>query len=240
LVDLGPDKTFCPGETVTLTAPVTTATITWQDGSHAPTFIADQSQLYSLALSNECGTTSDDFELTIDQHTPLIDLQDEYPWCPEDILSLNVTQPFPAEYLWNDGSALPTLQITQPGLYSVMVLTDCKTAEQDLEVVESDSCFLSKDVYVPNVFSPNDDEKNDYFEIDFGHDLTIVRTNCSIYDRWGNIVYETKGEHVRWDGTYLEQKLNPAVYTYIIHIEYVENGIVAPPMIISGNVTLVR
>ncbi|MEO5906790.1 MAG: gliding motility-associated C-terminal domain-containing protein, partial [Saprospiraceae bacterium] len=238
-VDLGPDQTLCPGESVTLTAPATTATLTWQDGSSVTTFIADQSQIYSLELSNECGTTSDDFELTIDIRSPLIDLNDKYPWCPENIFSFNVTQPFAAEYLWNTGSVLPTIQITSPGLYSVMVLTDCKTVEHDLEVFESDTCIIKNDIYVPNVFSPNDDDRNDYFEITVGSDLDVTSVKCSIYDRWGNLVFGTNTEPIRWDGSFHNKLMNQAVYTYLIHITYLERGL-ERTQILAGDVTLFR
>ncbi|MEO5906935.1 MAG: gliding motility-associated C-terminal domain-containing protein, partial [Saprospiraceae bacterium] len=239
VVDLGPDKTLCPGESVTLTAPSTTATITWQDGSHGTTFIASESQVYFVQLTNDCGTTTDDFELTIDERLPLINLADQYPWCPESVFSLNVTQPFAAEYLWNDGSTLPTIQISEPGSYSVMVLTDCKTAEHNLEVFESDTCIRKDDFYVPNVFTPNGDEKNDYFEVFVGPELDVTSMKCSIYDRWGNLVYGTNTAPIRWDGSFQDKMMNQALFTYLIYIQYMDRGI-EKTHIIPGEITLVR
>jgi hypothetical protein len=65
--DLGPDTLLCPGESILLNAPQTNVTITWQDGSHGISLVADQAQLYTLQLSNDCGTSADELLVSIDE-----------------------------------------------------------------------------------------------------------------------------------------------------------------------------
>ena len=55
-------------------------------------------------------------------------------------------------------------------------------------------------IYVPNCFSPNNDEFNDLFGV-----VTTVSDPrsflLSIYDRWGRILYSTDDPYRGWDGS---------------------------------------
>jgi gliding motility-associated-like protein len=57
-------------------------------------------------------------------------------------------------------------------------------------------------VYVPNTFTPDGDETNGYF---FPVISTIIKPNTysfKIFDRWGEIVFESNDPNEKWDGTY--------------------------------------
>jgi len=69
-------------------------------------------------------------------------------------------------------------------------------------------------VYIPNVFSPNQDNINDYFQAMPGDDLLDI-PQMQIFDRWGNLLYE--GE--QWDGRFKGQLVNSGVYVYIIRFQ---------------------
>ncbi|MFT5438029.1 MAG: gliding motility-associated-like protein, partial [Ulvibacter sp.] len=95
-------------------------------------------------------------------------------------------------------------------------------------------------VFIPNVFSPNDDGLNDYFMIYGGPDVKIVRS-FNIYDRWGANVFSATNFtpddfQARWDGRYLGEKASPGVYTYFAEIEFVDGR----TEILAGDLTLVR
>lgn len=69
----------------------------------------------------------------------------------------------------------------------------------------------------PNVFTPNNDNINDFFfplEIDAGcYTITIL-------NRWGNIMYEGNKDYCFWDGTSQNgEKVSEGVYFYIIEVE---------------------
>jgi gliding motility-associated-like protein len=56
---LGPDKTICNSNTLLLDPGIDNANYTWQDGSSFPTYIVRQSGIYSVNISNQCGSLSD-------------------------------------------------------------------------------------------------------------------------------------------------------------------------------------
>ncbi|MEX6691141.1 gliding motility-associated C-terminal domain-containing protein [Danxiaibacter flavus] len=67
--------------------------------------------------------------------------------------------------------------------------------------------------YIPNVITPNGDGKNDTWKIK-GLDLT-AQNEVVIFNRWNNIVYETKNYTNTWDG----KGLNAGTYFYILKIK---------------------
>lgn len=98
-----------------------------------------------------------------------------------------------------------------------------------------DPSCVNNGVYIPNVFSPNGDGINDFFEIFFPENSTIQQVKAvQIIDRWGNLVFTTKNRLPKWDGTFQGQPLTPAVFRYSIILE-LANG---QTEIIQGDVTL--
>ena len=71
-------------------------------------------------------------------------------------------------------------------------------------------------VYLPNVFSPNEDGVNDHFEV-FGKD--IISMHLRVYDRWGNRVFSTRSQDEAWDGNYLGQKARSGIYIWTLELE---------------------
>jgi gliding motility-associated-like protein len=70
-------------------------------------------------------------------------------------------------------------------------------------------------IYIPTVFSPNNDGINDYFEAYFSPGVQPVY-ELQIRDRWGNIVFHKKGEQIAWNGSFRGQEAMPGVYTYVM------------------------
>jgi len=102
--------------------------------------------------------------------------------------------------------------------------------------------FINKDrnVYIPNIFSPNGDGSNDVFMIYGGAGVTIVRS-FRIYDRWGALLFEAQNFDTNdpvhgWDGTHRGKRLNPGVFVYVAEVEFID-GISIP---YKGDVTIVK
>jgi gliding motility-associated-like protein len=90
--------------------------------------------------------------------------------------------------------------------------------------------------YIPNVFSPNDDGINDYFEVYLSAFDAVRLEYFAIFDRFGSKAYETTTWPVRWDGRMTGgEAFNPGVFTYIFIYLCDARRIVE-----SGDVTLVR
>lgn len=89
------------------------------------------------------------------------------------------------------------------------------------------------DIFIPTIFSPNKDGNND---------VQCVMGNCisemkySIYDRWGEKVFETEDQTECWDGTFRGKELNSGTYAYKFNATLVDGSFIEQ----SGNLTLVR
>lgn len=95
------------------------------------------------------------------------------------------------------------------------------------------SVLPQQPVFVPNAFSPNGDGNNDVFMI-FGEGISTV--NLTIFNRWGELVFESNNQYDGWDGTYKGVLQNPSVFTYNAQITYL-NGKKTEK---KGTVTLMR
>lgn len=89
------------------------------------------------------------------------------------------------------------------------------------------------DLFVPTAFSPNNDGSNE---------MVCVLGNCmqtflfTIYDRWGEKVFETNNLQVCWDGTYKGKPMNTAVFVYYLKAT-LANG---QQLFKTGNISLIR
>ena len=61
----------------------------------------------------------------------------------------------------------------------------------------------------------------------------------SIYDRWGNLVYNDEAIPFIWDGYFAEEIVMPGVYVYTITVRYDEQG-TEREEVFAGDVTVVR
>jgi gliding motility-associated-like protein len=87
---------------------------------------------------------------------------------------------------------------------------------------------------VPNAFSPNGDENNDLFY--FSTDCNVA-IEASIYNRWGNVVFEATDTSQGWDGNDANgEMVASGVYFYKCTVLYRAKDEVS----FTGNVTLVR
>ncbi|HLF65308.1 MAG TPA: gliding motility-associated C-terminal domain-containing protein, partial [Saprospiraceae bacterium] len=204
--DLGEDIVLCPGDSVALTAPSTTTLITWHDGSHDAVLVADQEQIYSLQLSNDCGITSDEVSVSFDDDIPELSLDPSISLCDDEVIVLDATQPFAVTYTWSTGSILPSIQVTTPGDYSVSVSTSCYTVNDSVEVISDADC--NHTLFIPNAFSPNGDNVNDEWMIVL-NDPEITGVQCQIFDRWGNLIFVTESSPIVWDGKFNNQEMLP-------------------------------
>ncbi|MBL0260063.1 MAG: gliding motility-associated C-terminal domain-containing protein [Saprospiraceae bacterium] len=88
-------------------------------------------------------------------------------------------------------------------------------------------------IYVPNVFSPNGDNINDYFDI---YGIDVDKFELYIYDRWGEQIYYTQEIEKKWDGTFRGQAMNPGVFVFLIKGKYFDQT----PFLFTGDITLIK
>ncbi len=77
--------------------------------------------------------------------------------------------------------------------------------------------LVKKEVFIPNIFTPNNDGENDLFIVRYNG---IDKLRFRVYSRYGNILFKSDTPVIVWDGITLSgQKLNPGVYYYTISSE---------------------
>ena len=193
LAELGKDTTLCQGELLTLNANNPNASYLWQDNSTLPNFKINKPGTYWVKISNSCETTSDTIHVNYIL-TPLINLGEDTTICQGELLTLNASNTN-AMYLWQDNSTYPTLDVKQQGMYWVEVtVNNCSVI--DTILINKEDCEIILEI--PNVFSPNNDGINDIFVP--VKSKGIVSLNASIFNRWGNKVYESSNLQIKWNG----------------------------------------
>jgi gliding motility-associated-like protein len=95
-------------------------------------------------------------------------------------------------------------------------------------------------VFVPNVFSPNNDGLNDLFSVFAGPSVTVVKSFL-VFNRWGETVYEyydfePNNPALGWDGRHRDKTLDPAVFTWFAEIEFIDGEV----ELFEGDVVLMR
>ncbi len=88
--------------------------------------------------------------------------------------------------------------------------------------------------HMPNGFSPNGDSNNDWLQYFVGYDIESF--DLKIFDRWGNMIFNTSSNGTYWDGIYKGKLLNTGIYTYTLN--YVQTAVGKQET--SGNIMLIR
>ena len=140
----------------------------------------------------------------------------------------------PATGLNSATSFNPTASPTVTTSY-VVTITDssgCPKKDTVTIYVISLRCNLD-DAFVPNTFTPNGDGKNDILYV---RSISVKELYFAVYDRWGEMVFETTDINKGWDGIYKGKLANPDVYGWYLKVKCY-NG---DEMDKKGDVSLIR
>lgn len=96
------------------------------------------------------------------------------------------------------------------------------------------SVISNPEIYVPNTFTPNNDGANDVFMVR-GPDFAIFY--FAVYNRWGQLLFETTDPKQGWDGTFKGRPSDPGVFGYYVRARCSEQS---EEIFKKGNVTLIR
>lgn len=108
-------------------------------------------------------------------------------------------------------------------------LKSFRTPDYNFTSTEVALAAYASELFVPNVFSPNEDGRNDVFK---PRGTEPFEYELRIYDRWGNLVFSSTEIETGWDGRFNGKPMNSAVFVY-----YILSG---GSVIDKGNVTLLR
>ncbi len=97
-------------------------------------------------------------------------------------------------------------------------------------------CLPSILITRPTAFSPNGDGVNDVFRLIPNPYVNINTMDLQIYDRWGNVVFQSADIADAWDGTYKGRNMPLGVYVFFARVVFADGT----AEMVKGNVSLVR
>ena len=121
----------------------------------------------------------------------------------------------PVALLWSNGLTVANLTHLGVGVYYLTITdgTGCAT----IDSVQVNSLDQFNCLEIPTLFSPNEDGKNDKFEIK--HIDLYPGAKVEIYNRWGNLLYKSDNyanPSNWWDGTFKGKEVAMGSYVFII------------------------
>jgi gliding motility-associated-like protein len=80
---------------------------------------------------------------------------------------------------------------------------------------------ISEDLiyYVPNTFTPDGDEYNNTFKPIFFSGFDPQEFTLTIFNRWGEVLFESKNVEIGWDGTYNGEYCQNGAYVWTIRFK---------------------
>ncbi|MBK7336731.1 MAG: gliding motility-associated C-terminal domain-containing protein [Saprospirales bacterium] len=166
----------------------------------------------------------DELDLNLQSTLPIADL-DTIIWSPADLVACNDVFCSSVTVAPQEGTTF-TVSIEKG---------PCSASDQFRILVKT-----PRDVFIPNIFSPNLDGQNDVFFIQAGKQIAQIRSFL-VFDRWGGSVFRADNFQpnditIGWDGYYRGKLAAIGVYAYFVEVEYVDGHV----EILEGDVTLVR
>jgi gliding motility-associated-like protein len=166
-----------------------------------------------------------------------LELAEEYTLRPIANVPLDMVLWQPATGLSCTDCPYPTLTATETTVYTLAVTSvdGCTTVDSVLITV-----LDVRDVFVPNVFSPNKDGVNDELIVFGGPEVVRIRS-FRVFNRWGDLVYETTGllpnsNDQAWDGRFDGKELGNEVFVWSAEIEFIDGKVLD----YGGDVLLLR
>ncbi|MEW6467881.1 MAG: gliding motility-associated C-terminal domain-containing protein [Bacteroidota bacterium] len=230
------DTVICSGDFTILTATGGTSFL-WNTGDTTPTITVNPSVIttYSVIVSNAGCSSSSSVTISVNP-SPVSNAGADATIIYGS--STTLAGSGGGTFSWSPSNNLSCISCPNPVASPTTTTTYYLTVTNSLGCSSTDTVTVFVDVtcgevFVANVFSPNNDGAND---------VLYVQNNCIkfltfvIYDRWGEKVFETDDPNQGWDGTFKGEKLNPGAFVYYVRARLVNEQ----EIIQKGNVLLIK
>jgi len=145
-------------------------------------------------------------------------------------------------WYWNFGNnniattQNPTPTFPASGNYPITVFVSVPNSVGCYDTLQTqiNISIAAGEIFIPNTFTPNNDGNNDLFRVR-GPNYPIFY--LAVYNRWGEMVFETSDVNTGWDGNYKGKPADPGVFGYYMKARCSENE---QEIFRKGNVTLIR
>ncbi len=221
------DANVCPGEGVVLNG-AGAVSYSWNNGvTDGVMFYPEQTDDYIVTGTDANGCIGRDTVTVYTHESPIADFR----ILQLDLTTLDPTTGFEnlsigaTSYEWDfgDGSGISTefepthtFPTDEPGEYEI-ILTAYSAEGCPAQAVKYVHVFSDYTIYVPNTFTPDGNGANEIFKpVMEGFDPDDFE--LLIFNRWGDIIFESHNMEVGWDGTFAGQdyQVQDGVYTWKI------------------------
>lgn len=195
---------------------------------------------YQVIVSSSTCEPDTDFVHVVIAPNPVVEAGDDQVVTPGTTIQVWAASPDDVNYMWYPVDAMtctacrrPFLTANQNQTIPVVVTNQYGCTDTDFVEIRVVECKPDM-VFVPNTFTPNGDGLNDKLYV---RGIGLRALNFfRVFDRWGQLVYESKNISDGWDGTINGKPADLATYVYLVN-GYCSSGQEVEK---SGNVTLVR
>jgi gliding motility-associated-like protein len=191
---------------------------------------------YNYVINNApCPADSSTITVTINP-SPTVAITTNDDNCASEegsIILTNLTGTPPINYSWNTGQTDSILTNLTMGTYTVIVSDSTGCTSTYITTINDLEIDCDYHIYLPNVFSPNGDGENDILYV---RGKGVESITLTIYNRWGNKVFETNDMEIGWDGTYHGNDQGSAVFVYFINATFINGQSIEE----KGNVSIVK
>lgn len=227
------ENEICEGGSLVLQANAFADAYLWSNGASTQSIEISSAGTYTVVVT--IAGCSDEGEIIIDsKFLPIAALGTDTTLCDGETLTLNAFSNVADAYNWSTGETTSEITVSAEGIYSVTVSNVCGEVSDEVTInFEGCACKLM----APDAFTPDGDGKNDLFKPSY--DCSISNYTIRIYNRWGQLVFESNNPNAGWDGLF-EGKEQP-IGTYVYYIEYTGvEGRTSEKRIEKGALTLIR
>lgn len=221
VINLGNDTALCAGATLSLQVrDATVIKYLWQDGSSLNNLIVTSEGIYSVEATGTNGCKGADTIEVIFIDPPLAIWPTDTTVCRNEILKLQV-QGRDLIVFWNGIKGNSEFNISNyNGLIEVQASNNCGSVGRQINVATK-NCFCH--VYYPNAISVNGDQLNETFKP--AYDCIWQEYKLQVFNRWGELVFETKDPKRAWDGAYKNTQVAKDYYVWLATYIALENTI---------------
>jgi gliding motility-associated-like protein len=212
-INLGNDTIICEGSEIILTPGGQYESYCWQDGSTNSEFLVKDTGTYWVEVTEVGGCVARDSVFIIVALLPDINLGNDTTLNDYETLELDAGPGY-VSYLWRDGTTGQYYQVTNQAYYWVTVSDGICEASDTILITYND---CEANLVIPNCFTPNGDGYNERFNVESGN---LSRFSMLIFNRWGQLLFETEDINKGWDGKVNGRICPVGTYYYLINYTY--------------------
>ena len=217
------NQIICEGQSATLTASGATS-YQWSGGSTSAsasiTVTPNVTTTYTVTGTNSCGTSSSTDIVSVNP-SPVISILNPNVTI-QNGASIQLEASGGVSYLWSNGSNLSCNTCFNPIVSPTVTTTYIVSGANSFGCLDTAKVTITllpgdDELFIPNCITADGDGQNDIF---YAYGINIKTLTMDIFDRWGELIFESKDKTKGWDAKYDGVKVPIGVYVYVVDCEW--------------------